>query len=956
MILSSMENDLAKNKKQYKDLDDSFERVFELSPDCMLKIRTTDLTFIAVNQQACDLYGYSKEEFYSMSVFNVYLDDAAKEKIDSITEEYSIGEIIDLEGVSKKRNGELFPVQVRYCRVDDEHALAIVREISEKKKIEHLNEELSNVIEIKKRQNRKLKLNRDILRMVAQHKPIEDILKILLERMEDLFDSIRISILLLEKNKLFAKAGPSLPNTFIEAVNGITVGVDMLPCCIAANTKKEVIVENLYEDPRFVNCINLAQGHSITSCWSMPIIASDGDVLGTFALYSETSRVPSITEMDLILMATDLAEIAIEQNYYEASLKKINKEYLQQNKELEATKVILEEDKKILEEREEQLKEAQRLSKVGSWWYQFDTEELLWSEQQYRTYNVDVSTPTNQLYDVYMTKISEAAEYEFRAVVRAALEGEDANFKYEHKVVNEHGSCKYILGIGHVEKDKEGNALFIKGTEQDVTELKLAQDAAIENELKFNELISNINEIVFIVDLEDKSNYDNPITYINGDTLGIFGYAHQELKEDPLLWASRIHPDDLEEVNNQGARLHQTGQPVIREYRFKHKDGHYLWIEDNVSVGTTDHQSRSKLFGSARDITKRKKSEVAILEGRERLQLATQAARLGSYDWQVKEGILHWNDRMYELFGLDKETSEVYIKNEHIASVLHLDDRAKVMNAYMDNLNNKNLFNFKNEYRIILNNKIKHIESHVIFFRDKKGIPSRVIGTCLDVTERKEAEALLISNEEKDVLLKEIHHRVKNNLQVITSLLSLQSSYLKDDDQKRIFADSQYRINSMAIVHEMLYQSDNLSKLDYRNYLQELSEYLIGSIKGADNNVELLLDVPQISLGIDTAIPLGLLINEILTNSLKYGIKKDDAGTISIAIRRVETEENGLIKVSFVLEIGDNGAGYSDSINFRNSNSLGLRLMNNLTRQLEGSMKKDNSKKGTNYIISFKEV
>jgi two-component sensor histidine kinase len=193
-------------------------------------------------------------------------------------------------------------------------------------------------------------------------------------------------------------------------------------------------------------------------------------------------------------------------------------------------------------------------------------------------------------------------------------------------------------------------------------------------------------------------------------------------------------------------------------------------------------------------------------------------------------------------------------------------------------------------------------------------------------------------------------------LQVITSLLSLQSSYLKDDAEKTIFADSQYRINSMAIVHEMLYQSDNLSKLDYRNYLKELSEYLIRSIKGADNNVKLILDIPKINLGIDTAIPLGLLINEVLTNSLKYGIKKNEAGIISIAIHRVETEGDGLQANCFVLEIGDNGGGYPDSINFRNSNSLGLRLINNLTRQLEGVMKKDPSKKGTNYIISFKEV
>lgn len=943
-----MENVSAENNKKNKDLEGSFERVFDLSPDCMLKIRTADLKFIAVNQQACDLYGYSKKEFYAMSVFDVDLDRKIKEKINLYLDNYQIGEVIDLEVTSKKKNGKRFPVQVRYCKIDNEHALAIVRAIVEKKKIENLNAELSVVIDIKKRQNRELKLNKEILKMVARQKPIKDTLNVLAERMEDLLKGLQVCVLLLEEEQLFVKAAPSLPMEFIEKIDG-------LPCSIVAASKEQVLISNLHTNPFYADCRDLAKQYSITLCWSTPIISSNGAILGTFAFYSTTSRVPTFIEMDLILMATDLAEIAIGQNYYEESLKKINKEYLHQNKELEATKIILEKDKNNLEEGEEQLKEAQRLSKVGSWQYTFDTEELLWSEQQYRTYNLDRSIPTTELYAIYIERISERDAYNFRGAIREAIEGDNPNFKYEHRFITTEGEYKYILGIGRVEKNEDGMPLFIKGTEQDVTELKLAQDAAVQNELKFNELISNINEIVFIVELEDKINYDNPITYINGDTIGLFGYTHEELKLDPLLWTNRIHLDDFAAVLKQGKKLHETGQPVVREYRFQRKDGAYLWIEDNISVGLGGSDNSSKLYGSARDITKRKKAEEAILEGRERLQLATEAAKLGSYDWQVHEKILHWDDRMYELFYLDKE-ADVSRKDKYIVSILHEDDRVRVMNTYLDNLTNKDLFNFKNEYRIFVEGKVKYIESHVIFFRSKKGVVSRVIGTCLDVTERKEAEALLISNEEKDVLLKEIHHRVKNNLQVITSLLSLQSSYLKDDDEKRIFADSQYRINSMAIVHEMLYQSDNLSKLDYCNYLKELSEYLIRSIKGADNNVELILDIPKINLGIDTAIPLGLLINEVLTNSLKYGIKKDDAGIISIAIHKVETEGCSLPESSFVLEIGDNGAGYSDTINFRNSNSLGLRLINNLTRQLEGVMKKDPSKKGTNYIISFKEV
>ena len=321
-----MEKISAENNKKNKNLEDSFERVFDLSPDCMLKIRTTDLKFIAVNQQACDLYGYSKNEFYTMSIFDVDLDRKIKEKINLYLDNYRIGEVIDLEVTSKKKNGEKFPVQVRYCKIDDVHALATVRAIVEKKKIENLNAELSVVIDVKKRQNRELKLNKEILKMVARQKPIKDTLNVLAERMEDLLKGLRVCVLLLKEGQLFVKAAPSLPIEFIKEIDGIGVSIDGLPCSIVAATKKQVLIPNLHTNPFYVDCRDLAKQYSITSCWSTPIISSKGAILGTFAFYSTTARVPTFIEMDLILMATDLAEIAIGQNDYEESLKKINKE------------------------------------------------------------------------------------------------------------------------------------------------------------------------------------------------------------------------------------------------------------------------------------------------------------------------------------------------------------------------------------------------------------------------------------------------------------------------------------------------------------------------------------------------------------------------------------------------------------------------------------------------------
>ncbi len=202
---------------------------------------------------------------------------------------------------------------------------------------------------------------------------------------------------------------------------------------------------------------------------------------------------------------------------------------------------------------------------------------------------------------------------------------------------------------------------------------------------------------------------------------------------------------------------------------------------------------------------------------------------------------------------------------------------------------------------------------------------------------------------EKETLLKEVHHRVKNNLQTVSSLLSLQARSIKDEAVRNLIKSSQNRVISMAMVHEMLYMRDDISKIEYKSYVQDLGEYLVRSVKGTKNNVKLTIDIPDIELGIDTAIPLGLLINEAVTNALKYGIKDDEIGEIYIALRRENEKE-------YVLSIGDDGVGFPEQVNFRNTKSLGLKLIQNLTRQLKGSIIRDCSKKGTNYVVKFKEV
>lgn len=202
--------------------------------------------------------------------------------------------------------------------------------------------------------------------------------------------------------------------------------------------------------------------------------------------------------------------------------------------------------------------------------------------------------------------------------------------------------------------------------------------------------------------------------------------------------------------------------------------------------------------------------------------------------------------------------------------------------------------------------------------------------------------------EDRETLIKEVYHRIKNNLQTVSSLLNMQARNVEEVHIKNMLKSTQNRVICMAMVHEMLYMRNDITQIEYKPYVKTLSEHLIKSIKGQHSKVKLVLDVEDIKLGADTAITLGLLINEVITNALKYGFT-DEEGELSIALKQLG-EKN------YILHIGDNGIGVAEDMNHETTKSLGLTLIYNLTRQLRGTIEKDNSKKGTNYIITFQEV
>ena len=234
---------------------------------------------------------------------------------------------------------------------------------------------------------------------------------------------------------------------------------------------------------------------------------------------------------------------------------------------------------------------------------------------------------------------------------------------------------------------------------------------------------------------------------------------------------------------------------------------------------------------------------------------------------------------------------------------------------------------------------------------NEQGQLKNIVVIDTDITLRKHMEEQIREAlEEKGVLLREIHHRVKNNLQIIISLFNLQTSYVSDENAYKALKEGQDRIKSMALIHERFYQTDGLSKIDFDDYIKRLAENLMQSFRVSQSQVTLIIQSDKISLDIDTAVPCGLIINEIVSNSLKHAFKDGRKGEISIRLNQTEPD-------MFRLEIGDNGIGMPEGFSVETSDSLGIQLIQALTDQLEGTMQVENNPgNGVKYIINFKRI
>ncbi len=318
------------------------------------------------------------------------------------------------------------------------------------------------------------------------------------------------------------------------------------------------------------------------------------------------------------------------------------------------------------------------------------------------------------------------------------------------------------------------------------------------------------------------------------------------------------------------------------------------------------------------------------------LQLAMTAARMFPWRMDVATGAIVVSEEHMHALGL--ATAE----RDFLVAHLHPDDRVRVVGTFRDAARTGTPINIEFRARLGADQTVWFAAyGRAMFGAD--GHPSTIVGINLDITDRKRGEdTLRTSLREKDILLKEVHHRVKNNMQIISSLLFLQSSYVRDAYDVDLFRESQLRVKSMAMVHERLYRSEDLSSIEFSDYVQTIADELLASYSRP--GIELRTRVDDIRFGVDIAIPCGLLITELVTNAIKHAFPDGRGGHIDIE----GTSEDEIMH----LTVKDDGVGYPAHVDFSGGETLGVMLIKGLTEQLEGTITVDRSH-GSQVAITF---
>jgi PAS domain S-box-containing protein len=484
---------------------------------------------------------------------------------------------------------------------------------------------------------------------------------------------------------------------------------------------------------------------------------------------------------------------------------------------------------------------------------------------------------------------------------------------------------------------------------QEVAQRKQTEAALAAVSARLEAVLGAATEVSFIA-----TDPDGRITVFNAGAERLLGYSAEEMigKQTPAI----IHCPDEVAAHGEGL-TRQFGIPISgfevfvaharrggheeREWTYVRKDGTRLTVSLVVTAQRDGEGLVTGFLGVAKDVTARKRAEEALRESEERYRTVVEDQTEIVSRVRPDGTFTFVSDVFSRFFGKTQQEllNRHWQPNAHADDVPHVEARLALLSPENPVVTVEN--------RVVDGNGQTHWMEFVnrAFFTPA-GVLREIQSVGRDISERKLAEEqVLASLKEKEVLLKEIHHRVKNNLQIVSTLLDLQGDQTGDLQAVGMFQESRGRVRSMALVHERLYRSDNLAQVNMGEYIERLAEDLYQSYRSASGEVEFVVSAERALFPLDVAIPCGLLLNELLTNCLKHAFPAGRDGTVTIDLC------HGSNKTS-VLSVRDDGDGFPESIDFRNTTSFGLQLVNMLVEQLGGEIELL-AIEGTCFTITF---
>jgi len=536
-------------------------------------------------------------------------------------------------------------------------------------------------------------------------------------------------------------------------------------------------------------------------------------------------------------------------------------------------------------------------------------------------------------------------------------------FNEELRLRRKDGTCIYIENSGVCLTDHESQPYGAIGVLKDITDTRIAENQLQESEERYRIATEQTGQVVF------DYNFETNEVELAGALREVTGYGPEELKNlDKSIWIEHVHPEDRVELLESLMKSLEEENKFKVEFRLRKKDGSHIYAK-NIGVWLKNKEGKVyRAIGVIRNITGWKLAIKNVEESERKYRSFMQ--NFHGIAFQLDENFVpvFMNGAVEEITGYSEKEFMFRIKWKDIT---HPDDLAFVLKEEEKIRSSPSDGYEEIEFRIKhRDGRIRWVSEVYQKIQREDGKLEFYQGTIYDVTERKETEKFLANIE--TARKKEIHHRIKNNLQVISSLLDLQADkfnnieHIKDSEILEAFRESQDRVISIALIHEELYEGRGTDTLKFSLYLEKLVQSLFQTYRLGNADTRLDMDLEEnIFFDMDTAVPLGIITNELVSNSLKYAFAGRDDGRIQIKLCREESRKSkdnragnnneGLRSTSFILIVSDNGIGIPETFDLENPDGLGMQLVTTLVDQLKGGieLKRDN---WTEFTIRFKVV